>query len=442
MVDPIDEAVEAMGRATFDHHAAKPNGSAAPQAGRQEFPADIDRAVFHGPLGQAVGLIEPQTEVSPVAILIQTLVMFGSAAGRGAYVQVEADRHHTNLFACVVGDTSRGRKGTSYGRSRQVLAGADDDWADHCTASGLSSGEGLIWCVRDPITKRNANGEEFVLDEGIDDKRLLIYQSEIATAFKVMAREGNTLSPVIRDAWDARGTLAILTKNSPATSTGAHISILGHVTRDELLRHLATGTEVVNGFANRFLFALVKRVQVLPFGGEHVDLAEVWAQLSDALTFAAADRRVELSPAARDMWIDVYPKLTDEAVSGMYGAATARGAPITLRMALIYCLADQAKQIELPHLEAALAIWYYSDESARIIFGDAVGDPVADVVLSALRARKPQSLTRTDISGLLGRHVEASRIQLALDALIKADLVERWRDSSKAGRATELWRAQ
>src|SRR3712207_8613758 len=49
---------------------------------------------------------------------------------------------------------------------------------------------------------------------------------------------GNTLSPVVRDAWDT-GTLRNMTKNSPATATGAHVSIISHITIDELQRELS-----------------------------------------------------------------------------------------------------------------------------------------------------------------------------------------------------------
>ena len=52
-----------------------------------------------------------------------------------------------------------------------------------------------------------------------------------------MRRDGNTLSVVIREAWDTGG-LHTLTKNDPITATDAHISIIGHITIEELLRHL------------------------------------------------------------------------------------------------------------------------------------------------------------------------------------------------------------
>jgi hypothetical protein len=49
-----------------------------------------------------------------------------------------------------------------------------------------------------------------------------------------------------------------MVKNSPLKATGAHISIIGHITKDELRARL-TRTDMANGLANRFLFCLVKR---------------------------------------------------------------------------------------------------------------------------------------------------------------------------------------
>jgi hypothetical protein len=138
---------------------------------------------------------------------------------------------------------------------------------------GLSSGEGLIYAVRDRVDGENKKGETVVFDQGVEDKRLLVLEAELAGVLKVMSREGNTLSPVIRQAWDD-GALQTLTKNSPMKATEAHVSIIGHITRAELLRHL-TETETANGFANRFIWIMVRRSKKLPFGGEwhKVDIA-------------------------------------------------------------------------------------------------------------------------------------------------------------------------
>src|SRR5262249_15896354 len=142
--------------------------------------------------------------------------------------------------------------------------------------SGLSSGEGVIWAVRDS-TKRmvkegkgaQANMVEEEIDPGVSDKRLLVAESEFAGGLRVMGREGNILSRVLRDAWD-RGDLGTMTKNSPARATGACISVIGHITQTEL-RQCLDKTEMANGFGNRILFACVRRSKRLPFGGNLKD---------------------------------------------------------------------------------------------------------------------------------------------------------------------------
>ncbi len=88
-----------------------------------------------------------------MALLIETLIFFGNVIGRTAYFEAEASRHFGNLFAVLVGVTSVARKGSSWAQVLRVFRRVDAEWADSQIHSGLSSGEGLIWAVRDPITK-------------------------------------------------------------------------------------------------------------------------------------------------------------------------------------------------------------------------------------------------------------------------------------------------
>ena len=191
-------------------------------------------AAYYGPAGDVVRTIEPHTEADPVAILIQFLVVFGNMIGNAPHYIIESDRHPANLFITLVGVSSKGRKGTAAGRVRAVAKLADGTWASECTAGGLSSGEGLINAVRNPIKKWNAKEKvEEVVDPGVSDKRLMVTEPEFAGALTVMERHGNTLSPVIRNAWDGL-RLQTLTKNSPLKADGTHISIVGHITETEL----------------------------------------------------------------------------------------------------------------------------------------------------------------------------------------------------------------
>jgi len=236
-----------------------------------DYPKQLAQAAFQGLAGEIVRLIDPHTEADPVALLFQLLAAFGNLIGRDKYIIADGAYHHLSLYGVLVGQTSKGRKGTSWNHIANLVERVDPDWRKNCVTQGLSSGEGLIWEVRDPIEETKPirkNGrhtgeyETIIANQGEADKRLLIIEGEFANVLKVIAREGNTLSPVIRSAWDC-GDLRCMVKTSPAKATGAHISIIGHITRYEL-RRLLTQTESANGFANRFCWLAVRRSKCLP----------------------------------------------------------------------------------------------------------------------------------------------------------------------------------
>jgi hypothetical protein len=168
------------------------------------WPAAPGPAAYHGLLGEIVRRLEPETEADPVAILAQLLVGFGAAVGRGAYFQVEATRHHPQEFLLLVGESATSRKGTSWDHAARLIATADGTLAARIL-TGLSSGEGLVWAVRDPTAS----------DPGVSDRRLLAFESEFASALKAASRDNSTLSATLRSAWDGR-PLQLMTRTAPA----------------------------------------------------------------------------------------------------------------------------------------------------------------------------------------------------------------------------------
>jgi Protein of unknown function (DUF3987) len=385
-------------------------------------------AVFHGPAGEFVLRAEPHTESHPMALLSQFLVAFGTATGAGAYYAVEASRHRSNEFIVLVGPSSKGRKGSSWDHVEALMRDVDEPFIERCIASGMSSGEGLIAEVAD----ESENG-------AAPEKRKLIVESEFAQVMKVLAREGNTLSPVIRNAWDHK-TLQTMAKNSPLRATGAHIGIVGHITKQELLRHI-TATELANGFFNRFMVVYVQRSKTLPFGGRlgGEELSRVRDQVRLAARFASLEQEITFDPHARERWIAAYDDLS-RGEAGLVGAATARAEAHTVRLALIYALLDCSSVIGLEHLEAALGFWAYSAASARWVFGDSIGDPTADEIWALARERH-DGITRTEVSNLFSRNKKAREIDRALQALIDAGRLERAtiRDP-RHDRALTVWR--
>jgi hypothetical protein len=418
--------------------SSRPHDDRGPS--RHPYPV-MDEAAFICLPGDIVSMIKPHTESDPVAILFTFLTLFGNAVGRGPHFQVEGDRHGANLFCVLVGDTAKARKGTSFGRVREIVALADDEWTKTRIHTGLSSGEGVIWAVRDAVirlVKSDAGSSEETIDQGVADKRLMVIEPEFAGVLRVAKREGNILTRVLRDAWD-RGDLATMTKNSPARTTGAFISIIGHVTSGELKRNLDTN-DMTNGFANRFLFACVRRSQLLPFGGYlSVDaIAEMASRVRDALIRARKIGRVTMSAPAAAAWEAVYADLS-EAKSGMVGALTARQEAHTIRVALLHALCEGREMIEPHHLSAAIAVTEYSRASVTYIYGDAFGNVVADTILSALRGVEASGMTRTEISNLFGRNVSSNQIESALAELNRCGLAQAREDPPTGGRPIERW---
>lgn len=102
---------------------------------------------------------------------------------------------------------------------------------------------------------------------------------------------------------------------------------------------------------------------------------------------------------------------------------------------------DRSPTIELPHLEAALALWRYAEESARYIFGDATGDAVADRIMEALRTA-PDGLSRNEIRDLFARNVSAGRIATAHSELERLERARQKKKASGKGRPQERWHAK
>ena len=436
--------------------AASPSGGESPSAGdwapletgtRDYWPEPLAPEAFYGLAGDFVRAVEPYTESDNAALLAQFLVGFGNLIGRSAYFSVESSRHYGNLFCVLVGETSKGRKGTSWANVRRPLAAIDPAWADTCIQTGLSSGEGLVASVRDAIERRDPikkNGrvegyETVIADHGVADKRLLVIETEFSSPLRVAARDGNTLTGVVRQAWDT-GELRLLTKNNPVKSTGAHIGIIGHITKDELVRHITT-TDLANGYANRFLWVCVKRSKQLPEGGQVPEdkMGEFARRLMATTSFARMAGRVERDEGARELWREIYGELS-EGAPGLLGAVTSRAEAQVVRLSMLYALLDRSTQIRREHLVAGVAFWEYCAASARATFGDAFGDPVVDELLSALRHRA-EGLTRTEIRDTFQRNRSAWEISRALNMLSGLGYAVRVKDSDTGGRPSERWMA-
>jgi hypothetical protein len=233
--------------------------------------------------------------------------------------------------------------------------------------------------------------------------------------------------------------LQTLTKNNATRATDAHIALVGHITADELRRYLTT-TEMANGFANRICWACVRRSKELPEGGRTNSeaLAALQGRLTKAVAFAKSAGEIHRDTDAQAIWASVYHQLTEER-SGLTGAMTARAEAHVVRLSLLYALLDCSPSIQPAHLMAALSVWDYCERSVKYIFGDSLGDSLADELLRLIRA-SPDGLPRNQMMDYFGRNQSSDRIGKALALLGGLGLIRCEREET-GGRPREVWRA-
>jgi hypothetical protein len=371
---------------------------AAPREREPNLPSPkLGDAAFYGLPGEVAYELDPFTEADLAGVLLSFVTGFGNAVGPGPHAVADGAAHPARINLVLVGPTSRGRKGSAWAQARRVLVGAESGWGADRIMGGLASGEGLVSAVGDDSP----------------DRRLLVVEPEFARVLTVAGREGSTLSSIVREAWDT-GDLRVMTRKDPLRATGAHVSLITHVTGEELQRRLSE-TEQANGFANRFLFALVQRSKLLPAGEEVPTkvLNGLIRETASALGAARGMGTIRRTPEAEERWAAIYTEMAETAPDGLVGAVTARAEAQALRLSVAYALMDGSPAIEPLHVEAAYAVWRFAEASAAKIFAGSLGDPIADRLLLALRAAGEAGLDGARQHALFGRHVPATRLEAA-----------------------------
>jgi hypothetical protein len=438
--DPELEAFLQRTRVSFD--MPDPTSFATAPPVERPWPT-LDRTAMYGIIGDIVRAVEPHTEADPAGILFTLFAQCGSLIGPLPYCKVDiASQLRLNMFCMLVGKTSKARKGTVGELVKYILRGIDDEWSTTRQLSGLSTGEGVIHAARDEEKKWNKDAQDFeIIDPGIKDKRLMVTESEFARPLMAMERSGNTLSPILRDAWDC-ATLRTSTRSNGQIATNPFISLVAHITEAELSRRM-TQTELANGFANRFMFCSVRRSKLLPRGGGDINeeaLAALNVRLKEAIAYAKRLGRIRLNTAAEQMWEQIYPKVSSDR-PGLLGSVLARAEAHVMKLTSLFTALDMTGTADVPHLEAGLAAWGYSEGSCKYIFGSASGDAVADEILRALLHRGKAGMSRTAIRDTFQRNVHSGRIATALN-LLRANGQARCDISRKdRGAPVEMWYA-
>jgi hypothetical protein len=235
------------------------------------------------------------------------------------------------------------------------------------TLRGVSSGEGLIYAIRDP---RDGQGEDDQRsDPGVMEKRLLVNLSEVGSVLALVRRPGSILSAVIRNIYDCV-TIETGAKVSPVRCKEPYGSISASITPFELTGLLFDDKDLAasadNGLGNRFLYLYVARDKLvaIPAPTEGRDdltrkvaenVKQAYAALKPGGAFLSTP--IEFTPDAKALYErDIYPRIDGlQAASANAARLFGRMTTNCRKLAAILAVINGESQISVGALAAAAA---------------------------------------------------------------------------------------
>ena len=397
---------------------------------------DFDDADLYGPIGAVARRICQFSEAHAPTVYLNLIVSFGSMFGRGPYFNIDATKHYTNENIANVAPTSEGRKGTCSDAAEFFLRTISPAFMDRNNVSGFASSQAVIAQIKDSSTyqirDRKTSMFKTVLVPGVEDKRLCIRENELSGLFKLLADSKNRAGELFRNAWDGK---PLSNKVSGKTDEGEHrslvcrephVSIIGSTTPSLAKSTLPVGVDK-SGDGNRFIWCFTKRTQLCPHGGPPIDwLSErieyagvtvlLLVYLQQMLNEAYEPRLIPLTRAASKFCTHLYLRLENDRRIDFLGGMTRRAAAHIRRLAMILCLIDRENAVDVKHLQAAEAIWDFSQESARFIFK---GYSLDQEKILRAASEKNDGLTLTDVHELFKRHKSAEWRRAQLRGLVE-----------------------
>lgn len=414
-----------------------------------------DPACLHGLIGEVAIAGSTETEANAYAIAANFMAYMSTAVGRGPFMTIGNTWHHCRLFTLHVGRSGRGRKGDAVAlvsRIDKALRTCDEYIAPHVHRGGLSSREGLIYLIHDGYTE----GKKEI--EPIHDKRLWVVESEFANVLAQGKRDGNTLSPALRDCWDGV-SLKPATKSNHLAVTDPHVNVSAAITPGELLSLMAT-RDLTNGFANRFLPIWAERTKIIPFpeptSQKVVDILAKKAiavlKHCGAQSWVDKDNMcISLTPEAKRQYEGLYRgELNDNSAGDRITALIERRAPMLLRLAMLFALCDLKTEVDIPHIDAAMAWIRYSVDSVKFVFASAADEmrvaetnEMAKKIVAYLGVKSKATRKQITADCFQG-HATKSRIDAALDELLSTNPPRIWvesipRPKNSPGAATKVY---
>lgn len=336
------------------------------------FPAPPAREAFGGLVGELVDDLIDGTDASEVALLGATVAFLGALVPGSAYFHRDQT---SSPFIALVGESAIGRKGTAMIRVMDAMSDALERQTVHrVVLDGVNSGEGLVATLsyrREHFSSEPTAG--------------LIFEEEYATLLASRGRDGSTLDPKMRQAFDGSPLSNRKSGETKTVMPNYWLPALIGITPAELRLRLEPGA-LLSGSANRWLYLPVVRRDVVPtnaaprFSPDHKD------------RIAAAHRAALRNPPLLQVdptvtaTLAAYAEFLPTASAGLARDLTRRLGIIAFRVALVHALIEGAVTVLPQHLDRALALTEYARRGIDWVFGDTIGNPDANLLFRHLDA--------------------------------------------------------
>lgn len=395
-----------------------------------DFPDDPDPAAFDGVAGMVAKDLALNSSASVTGLLMATLTFWGGLFGD--YFDLY-EAQPTNIFAVLVGDTARARKGTATRNVWTAFQKALDtpgtiNPIDRYQWGGLASGQALLRQMQ----------------EAGEVKKGVSIEEEFETVLRGArsTRDYNSiLNTIINKAWDGRMILhhTASKTNSYRVEPPYTVGILGNITR-EVLRSLLPPEMIHGGFANRLLWVPVRgsdhKVDPTRPVGLEPSVSVLVSKARDWRNDTAYTTPIFTTPAG-DLIEDYYQFL--ETAGGAYAKFTPRLHVMAARLAMIHALMDRSYAVTPEYISRGIALTEYCRTSLLWTFSDETGDDRVDYLIDLLRVR-PDGMTAREYRAVfkdpaIGKRVQRQALQAGL---VEVRVAPPSGAGSKGGRPTHL----
>lgn len=365
----------------------------------EDFPEEPEDAAFDGVMGEMINDLAYGTDASTVGLLGALIAFCGAMLPGSAYFH----RQQTSSpFMALVGESSVGRKGTAMTRVADAMSSAIGGAEVHrAVLDGINSGEGLV----NSLASRAYGGQAVTG---------LVFEEEYASLIASRGREGSTLDPKMRQAFDGGPLSNRRARDSQIVNPPYWLPAIIGITPSELRQRLDS-VALTNGSANRWLYLPVTRRKRLSDGSPPEFSPDIAAMLRDK------HRQAQRSPLSLTVDPIVSQTLSDysdflpNATYGLSRDLSKRLPIIAFRIALVHAIVDGSSSVGIDHLNRALALTEYARRGMGWVFGDTIGNADANLLYRQL-VQKGGLSANTITRGIIRDPI---RRQAAIDELCR-----------------------